>query len=250
MTLKPYHRINSQTFFSKICTALGQGPDGDCHLWTGTISESGAGAYSTTIDRRMVNFKAHRIAHWMAYQQDDSGLYCNHTCGVNHCVNPKHLYLSDRHRGIAPVRLIRFIDRAPGFGPNGDCWRYTGFISRSGYGTFSDERSKPYQAHRFHFEMIHGVQPPEIHICHRCDNRACVNPEHLFAGTHAENMADRNAKGRQSRSRKQAKLTDEQARTIKFNDHRPHDAIAASYGISRTTVSYIKSGRRWPHITR
>lgn len=246
--MKPYHRINPETFFSKVDTTPGHGPDGDCHLWTAACSKSGAGLFRTTADGMAYNFKAHRVANWFKWKQDDTGLYCNHTCGVNNCVNPGHLYLSNKHRGIAPVRFLRLIDKTPGFGPNGDCWRFSAHVTKGGYGGFSDDRGKPYPAHRFCYEMIHGVQPPEIMICHSCDNRACVNPDHLWPGSHAENMADRNAKGRQSRTRKYAKLTEDQARTIKFHEQGPHHEIASRYNISRTTISFIKKGTRWGHL--
>lgn len=247
--MKPYHGVNLETFFARVDTKPGSGPDGDCHLWTGPISkESGVGSYFTTAYGVGTNFKPHRLAHWAYWRQDDTGLYCNHTCGVNHCVNPKHLYLSDQHRGIAPVRFLRLIDKSPGQGPKGDCWQFKAHITKSGYGCFSDERSKPYPAHRYHFELINGLLPADVMVLHKCDNRACVNPDHLFAGSHADNMADRNAKGRQSRSRKHSKLTEDQARSIKFSETGDPAKIGKKYGVSRTTVAYIKNGSRWGHL--
>lgn len=247
--MKPYHQLNPDLFHAKVDRAPGQGPDGDCHLWLGAKADSGAGAITTAVDRKTVNFKAHRVAHWLHYGRMPEELFCVHACGIAGCVNPRHLYLSDRKKGIECANLMRQIDRTPGFGPNGDCWRYTGYITKSGYGCFSNDQSKPYPAHRFMYEMINGDVPKSLMVCHRCDNRACVNPDHLFVGTHGDNMADRNAKGRQSKVRKWAKITDADARQIKFQDSRAHHEIADAYGISRTTVSFIKSGKRWGHIT-
>lgn len=247
--MKPYHRINPETFFSKVDASPGHGPDGNCHLWTAACSDSGAGLFSTKVDGIRYNFKAHRVANWFKWKQEDRSLYCNHTCNVANCVNPDHLYLSNKHRGIAPVRFIRLIDMAPGYGPQGDCWRYTGHLTKSGYGSFSDDRGKSYPAHRFCYEMVHSVLPADTMVCHSCDNRACVNPDHLWEGSHSDNMADRNAKGRQSKTRKHSKITEDQARQIKFLETGNHDDIAAAYGISRTTVSFIKSGKRWGHLT-
>lgn len=248
MTLKPYDAINPDDFYAKVDTSPGQGPDGDCHFWTGARLKSGTGNYTVKVDGLTRNFKAHRAAHWLYYGRCDDDLFCNHACGEVACVNPRHLYLSVKKKGIGPARFMRQIDKSPGFGPNGECWRFTGHIRDDGYGNFTNDRGQPYQAHRYHYELIHGDLPADVFVCHRCDNRACVNPDHLFPGTHADNMADRNVKRRQSFERKWSKITEADVRAIKFNDHRKHDEIAASYGISRTTVSFIKSGKRWGYI--
>jgi len=248
MTLKPYQLIDPDVFYAKVDTSPGQGPDGECWLWTGHRATSGTGQISTTRSGKTFNFKAHRMSHWLRYGRCDEDLFCIHACGEVACVNPRHLYLSTRKKGIEPANIMRMIDRTPGFGPNGDCWRYTGHISKSGYGSFSSEDAKTYPAHRYLFELIHGDLPADVFVCHRCDNRACVNPDHLFPGTHADNMADRNVKRRQSFERKWSKITEADVRAIRLYDHRKHDEIAASYGISRTTVSFIKSGKRWGYI--
>lgn len=246
--MKPYHFLDPGLFWEKADTSSGQGPEGDCWLWTGHKTASGAGQITTSRDKQTFNFKAHRVAHWLHYGHMPDDLFCVHACGEPGCVNPRHLYLSDRKKGIAEARIMRLFDKSPGFGPNGECWRFTGHITKGGYGSFSDNRSRSGPAHRFVFEMIHGALPTDIHVCHHCDNRACVNPAHLFAGSHADNMADRNAKGRQSRARKHAKITEDDARAIKVSPG-SHDTIAARFGISRTTVSFIKSGRRWGHLS-
>lgn len=248
--MKPYHQLNPDLFYAKVDRSPGQGPDGDCHFWLGATNASGTGSFSFGPKQSQTHAKAHRVAHWLHFGHMPEDLFCIHACGCTRCVNPRHLYLSLRKKGIECANLMRQIDRTPGFGPRGDCWRFTGHITKSGYGCFSDERSRPYPAHRFMFEMINGDLPKTVMVCHRCDNRACVNPDHLFAGTHADNMADRNAKGRQSRTRKWAKITEEDARQIKFHDDRRYEDIATAYGVSRSTVSFIKSGKRWAHVAQ
>jgi hypothetical protein len=89
------------------------------------------------------------------------------------------------------------------------------------------------------------------HVCHRCDNPPCLNPDHLFLGSHADNMRDAQSKGRLYRAiggrHPQAKLTEDQARAI-LADTRPLRDIASAYGITISAVSDIRCRRTWRHV--
>lgn len=106
-------------------------------------------------------------------------------------------------------------------------------------------------AHRMAFELANGFLPKETHVLHKCDNRACINPDHLFAGTHAENMADMKAKGRNISFRGElsarARLTEEMVVRIR-QDNRYHPEVAADYGVSRSAISMIKRRVTWSHV--
>lgn len=78
------------------------------------------------------------------------------------------------------------------------CWLYTGSKSHNGYGHFRIGR-KTFRAHRIAWELAFGAIPEGVRVLHTCDQRACVNPEHLFLGTQLDNMADCKAKGRNAR---------------------------------------------------
>lgn len=135
------------------------------------------------------------------------------------------------------------------------CWEWTAATDVDGYGRFKgDFGGVVYKrAHRWSWAHHNGQHIPDgAHICHRCDNPRCVNPDHLYLGDNAINMADKMAKGRHRVQRGEragkAKLTEAQVRAV-LADPRPFTTIAHEFGITRMTVSDIKRRVSWQHIT-
>jgi len=134
---------------------------------------------------------------------------------------------------------------------SGDCWEWTGF-KHKGYGRFS-VGVRRLRSHRVAWELTHGPIPDGMLVLHTCDNPGCVNPDHLFLGTQADNMADMVSKGRQpfvkvlGEGVGTSKLAEDQVRSIR-SDPRSQRAIARDYGVSQTAISEIKNRKRWRHI--
>lgn len=111
------------------------------------------------------------------------------------------------------------------------------------------EDQKKIRAHRWAFQFALGgvVLPPEVLVCHKCDNPKCVCPTHLFPGSHQDNMDDMVSKGRAAVSKGNARLELDQIKDIKYGGDSLRTA-AKKHGISKSTASYIRNGRTWPEV--
>ncbi len=166
------------------------------------------------------------------------------------------------HHSFTDTIIARFWDRVH---KTDGCWEWQHGKFTSGYGYFHANR-KMWKAHRVAYTITRGPIPDGLFVCHHCDNPPCVRPDHLFLGTPADNMADRDAKGRAvgnhhptvtfrdrplpqpGELNPRAKLTWDQVREIRARHNPktfPTRTIAREYGISRSSAHAIVSGKHW-----
>jgi hypothetical protein len=117
------------------------------------------------------------------------------------------------------------------------CHEWQSTLHRDGYGKFYYE-GKQMQAHRVAYELFNS-NTNGLWVLHKCDNRKCVNPEHLFLGTSQDNISDMDAKNRRGT---RTKLTEAQANEIRkmLDERYSQEYIASKFGIDQTTVSRVK----------
>jgi hypothetical protein len=142
-------------------------------------------------------------------------------------------------------RLLEKIE----YDPNGGCWLWSG-STICGYGGIRDERGVKIKAHRAAWMLWRGPIPFQegyfgACVCHHCDTPACVNPEHLFIGTHADNMNDKAKKERVRHSKLRAIDIPVIRHRLKAGEYQR--VIAADYGVTREAIKQIKIGRAWAH---
>ncbi len=124
------------------------------------------------------------------------------------------------------------------------CHEWQGARNYKGYGLLNLAGVTD-KAHRVAYQVKHGEMPARAHVLHRCDNRACVNPEHLMLGSNSDNIADKVAKDRAGK-----KLTANTAMEIKgmIGKGMTQKEIGRLYGVNQSIVSRLGSGQRRPYL--
>lgn len=162
--------------------------------------------------------------------------------------------------GLSPEQIWRNardqFDRYVMPEPNSGCWLWLGTVNGSGYGKMRVNYAQ-WSAHRLSYHLHKGTIPDGMLICHRCDNRLCVNPDHLFLGTHQDNNQDCAAKGRsygyktRGEANPATNLTDAAVKEIvrrRLSGDRLKP-LAKSFGVSPQAICNIMKGRSWTHVT-
>lgn len=148
----------------------------------------------------------------------------------------------------------RFWEKVDRRGPD-ECWEWQGKVGNHGYGVIWLDATRTRTTHRVAFELAHGAIKKTC-VCHRCDNRLCCNPAHLFQGSRADNNRDMFAKGRNKAPGLKgsrhgcAKLSEQQVAQIRARvaAGEVQRRVAEEFGVHYTTVNNIVKRDNWRHV--
>lgn len=194
----------------------------------------------------------------MSKRNQNSSRRCSHSgCDAPHEARglcAKHYWRSKRHGSpdatLTPTRGMTLAEKLAGRSsadPHSGCLLWTGPRTPDGYGIVWHEQTN-LLVHREAWKLANGDIPSEMFVCHRCDVRNCINPEHMFLGSPQDNMDDKMMKGRHRTPRGEehpaAKLTAEAVARIR-TDTRPTKIIADEFGVSEGAIRHVRKLDTW-----
>ncbi len=168
----------------------------------------------------------------------------------NECENCRKIYLQDHPGRRWCSEMCKFLSQIE----KNNCWIWKGGLGRHGYAQHRMNNT-PIVAYRAAWILFKGEIPKGICVCHRCDNKKCVNPDHLFLGTQSDNMKDMLEKGRRRKDLKgqdvpHSRLKDKDIKDIfemRKNRYKIRE-IAEVFKVHKTHIGKILQRKKWKHI--
>lgn len=187
----------------------------------------------------------------------DRNVYAKNLCNVHYQRWKQHGTTSEEKlsRKTCSMSLIQRLQFYSQEVDENDCFIWQGRIGKDGYGILW-WKDYPYRAHRISYELYNGKIPEGKVVCHTCNNKLCVNPDHLYVATQAKNTQDAARDGLMAQKTGEdshaSKLTREQAIEIIKRRKKGEEAesISKDYGITHWTVYDLMKGKSWPDIDR
>jgi len=214
-----------------------------CWIWKASRNSSGYGQLST--ERGKGPVLAHRLSWLIHFGEIPKNRKVLQTCRNLICVRPDHLRLSPSGGSVKEKLNDYTVVRPSG------CIEWVGATAH-GYGNINLGGNKWRLAHRVAWELEHGPVQDGLWVLHSCDNPLCVNVEHLFLGTHDDNMEDMVSKGRSRKGveHHNARLCDQDVCDIRYRHAAGENRqkIAADYGIAPGYVNKIVRREVWAHV--
>ena len=132
--------------------------------------------------------------------------------------------------------------------PHTGCWNWVGY-AKGGYGAVQFH-GRGWVTSRLSWAAHNGPIPKGLRVLHHCDNPRCIRPDHLFLGTHADNMEDMKRKGRSTlgETNPSAKLTERAVRFIRSHPEMKSKHLAEMFGVHGTVINGVRKGKTWKHV--